>query len=83
MSALKVFTVRALDREPSAVLDECDRSGGVTIRRRDGRTYTLRRDMAAGPITKTPNIIARLEKLIPKAIPENQTRLVDKLLAGE
>jgi hypothetical protein len=83
MSALKVFTVRELDREPSAVLDECDRRGGVKIRRRDGRTYTVRPDIEPGRITKTPDIAGRVKKLFPKPIDPAHTRLVDKLLAGE
>jgi hypothetical protein len=41
LSVMKTFTVRELDREPSRVLDTCDRQGAVRIRRRDGRTYTM------------------------------------------
>ena len=38
MSAMKIFTIRDLDREPSAVLDAADRDGAVRVKRRDGRT---------------------------------------------
>lgn len=82
MSVMKTFTVRDLDREPSAVLDACDREGAVRIRRRDGRAYTVRPD-APGRITAIPDFRARLAKLFPKPIPAAQSRLVDKLIAGE
>lgn len=83
MSAMKTFTVRALDREPSAVLDACDREGAVRIKRRNGRTYTLRPDQGAERITSVPDIRGRLAKVFPKPILAVQSRLVDKLLAGE
>jgi hypothetical protein len=80
---MKTFTIRQLDRGPSAVLDECDREGTVQIRRRDGRTYTVRADAGPERITALPDFRARLAKIFPKRIPASQTRLVDKLLAGE
>ncbi|MDB6040843.1 MAG: hypothetical protein JWM99_4684 [Verrucomicrobiales bacterium] len=80
---MKTFTVRDLDREPGTVLDECDREGAVKIRRRDGRTYTVRADAGPDRITAIPDFRARLAKLFPKAIPVAQSRLVDKLIAGE
>jgi hypothetical protein len=80
---VKTFTVRDLDRSPSVVLDECDREGAAKIRRRDGRTYTLQPDAALPRMTKIPDIRARLAKTSPKSIPAAQTRLADKLIAGE
>ncbi len=41
---MKTFTVRELDRQTAKVLNTCDRQGEVRIRRRDGRTYTLKTD---------------------------------------
>jgi hypothetical protein len=83
LSVVKTFTIRDLDREPGAVLDNCDREGAVKIRRRNGRTYTLRADAGPERMTSVPDIRARLAKLFPKPIPAAQSRLVDKLIAGE
>jgi hypothetical protein len=69
MSAMKTFTVRELDREPAAVLDACDREGAVRIRRRNGRTYTLRPEASPARITALPDFHARTMKLPPKPIP--------------
>ena len=83
MSDVKTFTVRELDREPAAVLDACDREGAVRIRRRNGRTYTLRPESGPDRITALPDFRTRTMKIFPKPIPAAQVRLVDKLLAGE
>ena len=83
MSAMKTFTVRELDREPTAVLNACDREGAVRIRRRNGRTYTMRPDARPDKITALPDIRARLTKTFPKSLTPEQTRRVDRLLAGE
>lgn len=83
MSAMKTFTVRELDREPAVVLKACDREGAVRIRSRNGRTYTMRPEAGPDRITAVPDIRARLAKIFPKPIPAAQSRLVDRLLAGE
>jgi len=83
MSAMKTFTVRALDREPGAVLDTCDREGAVRIRRRNGQTYTIRPDTGPDRITALPDFRARTAKIFPKTLTPEQTRQADKLLAGE
>ena len=83
LSAMKTFTVRELDRVPNKVLDASDRDGAAKIRRRNGRTYTIRPDEGADRIKTVPNLRARLAKLFPKEIPAAQSRMVDKLLAGE
>jgi hypothetical protein len=44
LSDMKTFTVRDLDRQPAVVLDACDKEGAVRIRRRNGRSYTVRPD---------------------------------------
>lgn len=80
---MKTFTVRELDRVPNAVLDASDRDGAAKIRRRNGRTYTIRPDAGPDRITALPDFRARLARLFPKQIPAAQSRLVDKLLAGE
>lgn len=80
---MKTFTVRDLDREAGAVLDECDRDGAVKVRRRNGRTYTIRADAGPVRVTHVPDFPARLAKLFPKPIPAAQSRLVDNLIAGE
>ncbi len=80
---MKTFTVRELDRQPKVVLDACDRDGAVQIRRRNGRTYTIRPDAGPDRITSIPDFRARVAKIFPRPIPAAQSRLVDKLLAGE
>lgn len=83
LSAVKTFTVRELDRVPNEVLDASDLDGAAKIRRRNGRTYTIRPDQGSERIKAVPNIRARLAKVFPKQIPIAQSRAVDKLLAGE
>ena len=80
---MKTFTVRELDRVPNAVLDASDRDGAAKIRRRNGRTYTIRPDAGPDRITALPDFRARLAKLFPKPLSRTQTRLVDKLIRGE
>ena len=80
---MKTFTVRELDRVPNVVLDASDRDGAAKVRRRNGRTYTIRPDAGPDRITGLPDFRARLAKTFPKQIPSSQSRLVDKLLAGE
>jgi len=83
ISDMKTFTVRDLDRQPSRVLAACDEEGMVEIRCRDGRSYTLQARRRNGKIPCLPDFAARLAKIFPKPIGAPQTRLVDKLLAGE
>jgi hypothetical protein len=80
---MKTFTVRDLDREPAAVLNACDREGAVRIRRRNGRTYTMRPDMGPERITALPDFRARIERIFPRPFTAEQTRRADKLVAGE
>ncbi|HEX4998571.1 MAG TPA: hypothetical protein VFY29_10100 [Terriglobia bacterium] len=81
---MKTFTVRDLDREPAAVLDAADRDGAVRVKRRDGRTYSIR-PVGSGSdrITALPDFAARRKAIFPKRIPAAQVRRVDKLIAGE
>jgi hypothetical protein len=83
LSDMKTYTVRHLDREPAVVLDACDQEGVVRIRRRDGRTYTLRPDSGAERITAVPDFRARTAKIFSRRLTAEQTRRVDMLLAGE
>jgi hypothetical protein len=83
LSAMKTFTVRELDRVPNAVLDASDHDGAVKVRRRDGRTYTIRPDAGLDRITALPDFRARLAKLFPKPLSRAQTRMADRLIAGE
>ena len=80
---MKTFTVRELDREPATILDACDRDGAVRIRRRNGRTYTVRPENGPDRITELPDFGARTAKVFPQPLTREQTRQVDKLLAGE
>ena len=84
MSDMKTFTVRELDREPSAVLDAADRDGAVRIKRRDGRLYSVQ-PVASAParITSLPDFAARRKAIFSKPLSASQARLFDKLIAGE
>lgn len=84
MSDMRTFTVRDLDREPSAVLDRVDRDGAVLIKRRNGRTYSIRPEgELSAKITSLPDFAGRRKAIFNKPIPAAQTRRVDKLIAGE
>lgn len=84
---MKIFTVRDLDRKPASVLDACDREGAVRIQRRDGRRYTVRPE--AGAAQKVPwrkayaEHRARIKRIFPEPMPEEQVRMLDQLIAGE
>ena len=84
MSDMKIFTVRDLDREPAAVLDAADRDGAVRIKRRDGRTYSIKPERSASAkIASVPDFAARRKMIFSRTIPVTQVRKVDKLIAGE
>jgi hypothetical protein len=83
MSDMKTFTVRDMDREPSTVLDACDREGEVRIRRRDGRIYTLQAENGADHIIALPDFEGRLHRIFKKPLSARQIKLLDKLVAGE
>ncbi len=83
MRVMKTFTVRELGRGPGAVLDICDREGAVRIRRRGGRTYTIRADAGPDRITALPDFRARIDRIFPRALKAEQTRRADERLAGE
>ena len=83
MSEMKTFLARDLDRQPAAVLDACDREGAVRIRRRGGRTYTLRSDNGPDRITGLPDFRARIARIFPKPLTRKQSRRTDQLLAGQ
>ena len=83
MSDMKTFTVRDLDREPSVVLDAADQYGAVRIKRRDGRTYAVRPELAGAKITVLPDLAKRRKAIFRKSIPAAHVRRADKLIAGE
>ena len=87
LSDVKTFTVRDMDRKPATVLDACDREGVVRIQRRNGRRYTLRPEAGTGQ--KVPwrkaygEHLARMKRIFPEPIPEEQLRALGELIAGE
>lgn len=84
VSDMKTFTVRELDRTPSAVLDAADKDGEVEIRRRDGRKYRVAPAAPPKKVMKLPaDYPARVKKLFPIPIPKEQFKMVDRLIAGE
>lgn len=81
---MKTFTVRQLDRETARVMEACDSSGAVQIKRRDGRTYTLAVDNNQHAIINPPDITRRLKNFFgDTVISKKQAAFADKLLAGE
>jgi len=85
---MKTFTVRDLDRKPGAVLDACEREGAVQIRRRDGKTFTIKPN--SPPVPKVSfsewldEIDRRRHRLFPRAVmTRKQVRQFDKWLANE
>ena len=87
LSGMKIFTVRDLDRQPGAVLDACEREGAVQIRRRNGRTYTLKSNEPGRPKTTLKQWLDELEKqrrrLFPKPLTLKQARELDRLVTSE
>jgi hypothetical protein len=84
MSDMKTFTVRDLDRHPSAVLEACDAHGEARIRRRDGRTYLIKPDAPArASIVSLPDFAARRKRLFGHPLPKAFVRKFDQALAGE
>lgn len=83
LSDMKTYTVRDLDREPGAVLDACDAEGSVLIRRRDGRTYSLRQEKAPQRRAVFPDFAARRRAMGMPKISKRDSDAVDKLLRGE
>lgn len=84
---MKTFTVRDLDRQPARVLAACDTEGAVRIRSRHGRSYRLLSEAGPEGMRLPPDFaerhLKRIAKLFPRPISAAQTRLADKLIAGE
>lgn len=83
MSDMKTFTVRELDRQPAKILDTADLEGVVRIKRRNGKSYSLKPETLSSRVAALPDFRARIKKIFPKAISKSQARMFDKLLAGE
>jgi hypothetical protein len=85
-SDMKTFTLRDLGRRASALLDVCDTEGAVRIQSRDGRQYIISPE--AGAALKVPwrkafaEHRARIARIFPEPIPDEQVRVVDRLFAG-
>ena len=85
MSDMKTFTVRDLDRRPSDVLNACDSEGAVRIRRRDGRSYTLRSDLN-GSFSWGEWLAERQRKskeLFRKPLTKKEAREFDRLIRSD
>lgn len=84
MSDMKTFTVRELDRQPAKILNTADLEGVVRIKRRNGKSYSLKPEtLSSRRVAALPDFRARIKKIFPKAISKSQARMFDKLLAGE
>ncbi len=84
---MKTFTVRELDRKPAIVLNTCDREGAVRIRRRDGRSYTVRPDEPPARDVPWRCLIAehrrRIARIFKEPLTKAQVQMADRLIAGE
>ena len=88
LTDMKTYSVRDLDRQPTTVLDVCDRDGAVQIRRRTGRTYTLQADASARRKLTLKEWLDDLQqkrrRLFPKPVlTRKQAREFDRWLANE
>ncbi len=77
--------MRELDRETARVLGTVDVEGAVLIQRRNGSVYTLSRSNEGildwGEWMEEHR--AWLKRAFPKQLTKKQTRIVDRLIAGE
>jgi hypothetical protein len=85
---MRTFTVRDLDRKPGEVLDTCEKEGVVQIRRRNGRTYTLKTDGPGKPKMAfsewLKDIDRRRRRLFPRPImTAKEASEFDRLLSSE
>ena len=88
LSDVRTFTVRDLDRKTREVLAACEREGEVKIRRRNGRTFTIKSDDRVQPKMSFAAWLGEIDRrrraLFPKPImTSKQAREFDKLLASE
>jgi hypothetical protein len=80
---MKTFTVRDLDRKPSAVLDASEKEGVVYIERRDGRRYTIVPEGRRKTSQQLPDFRARMKAAGIKPMSREAARLLDSFIAGE
>lgn len=83
MSDMKTFTVRELDRQPAKVLEAADKDGMVIVRRRNGKSYSIKPESGPKRIISLPDFRARAKRIFTKPLSKSQTALLDKLVAGE
>jgi hypothetical protein len=85
MSAImSTVTVRELHRNTAAVLEASQRDGGVIVRHRDGREFTLAPVEPAKPKKpEWPDFKARRLRIFPEPIPADICAKVDKAIRGE
>src|SRR5437016_3810069 len=89
LSDMKTFTVRDLDRRPAEVLDACERDGEVKIRRRSGRSFTLKSDEPPAPKITFGEWLDQINRRRRKLFPDGpvmtpeQAREFDRLIASE
>ncbi len=87
MSDMKTFTIRDLNRSSAAVIAAADRDGGVRLRSRTGRTYTVRPDAVATGAPDWDAFVKTRREAIAKLkmprISKVQANELDRLIAGE
>lgn len=81
---MSTVTVRELHRNTAAVLETCQREGGVIVRHRDGREFKLVPAETAKPTkAEWPDFKARRLRICPEPIPTDICAKVDKAIRGE
>jgi hypothetical protein len=84
MSDMKTFTVRDLDRSPSAVLEASKADGRARIRERGGQTYIIIPEAALEkPITGLPDFQKRRQSMFNGVLRASTVQQLDKAMAGE
>jgi len=84
MSDMKTFTVRDLDRAPSAVLETSRKEGRVRIRARSGQTYIITPEATPEKrMSSLPSFAERRNRLFKRALTAATASKLDQAIAGE
>ena len=87
----QAFTLRDLNRQPAKVLAACDLQGAVRIRTRDGRSYSLKREVSDPTRTaQVESLVARRQRLRERLraagfVPPSPAEIerINRIIAGE
>jgi hypothetical protein len=87
---MKTFTVTDLKQKLGTLLDICDKEASIRIRRRNGRSYVIRREPSdwskvsrRGHRRWIDEHVGWLRRTFPMPISKEQTAMVDRLISSE